>query len=329
MRSTTLIILFLFSAICAQAQIGVFTSTFDDLYLSKADTFYVNYTSSGNDVGFTSGQVHFPCVYDTSYGGYWSYGFSYSNMTDSVTSGYTNQYAAKTATGYNNSTQYAVAYGQYNSAKVPNTTNLGPTPGFYVTNSTYAYNSMKNGDAFAKKFGGATGTDPDWFKLTVYGYHNGVRAADSIDTYLADFRSSNAANHFILKTWQLVNLTPLGTVDSFSFVLNSSDTGSFGMNTPAYFCIDNFTIQRLEGVAQVNAPIAKVYPNPATNSLHVSINDNTVQQLTVIDLSGKIVNTIQVTGPEMAINTSSFASGTYILQFFGNNKTASVRFVKQ
>ncbi len=329
MRSTTLTILFLFTVICAQAQPALITSTFDDLYLSKADTFYVNYTSSGNDVGFTSGQVHFPCVYDTSYGGYWSYGFSYSNMTDSVTSGYTNSYSAKTAIGYNGSAQYAVAYGQYNSAKVLSTINLGPTPGFYVTNATYAYNSMKNGDAFAKKFGGATGTEPDWFKLTVYGYHNGVRAADSVDTYLADFRSSNAVDHYILKKWKFVNLTTLGTVDSFSFVLNSSDTGSFGINTPEFYCIDNFTIYRSEAVAQVNAPIAKVYPNPATNSLHVSINDNTVQQLTVTDLSGKIVNTTQVTSSEIAINTSSFAPGTYILQFFGNNKTASVRFVKQ
>jgi hypothetical protein len=37
--------------------------------------------------------------------------------------------------------------------------------GVYVTNTTYAYNSMRDGDMFAKKFGGPTGNDPDWYKL--------------------------------------------------------------------------------------------------------------------------------------------------------------------
>jgi hypothetical protein len=43
-----------------------------------------------------------------------------------------------------------------------------PTPvtvtGAYFTNTTYAALSMLSGDSFAKKFGGASGDDPDWFK---------------------------------------------------------------------------------------------------------------------------------------------------------------------
>ena len=37
-------------------------------------------------------------------------------------------------------------------------------PGFYITNSAYAYTSMLNGDAYAKKF-----AQGDWFKLTITG----------------------------------------------------------------------------------------------------------------------------------------------------------------
>ncbi|MEZ4953573.1 MAG: DUF4465 domain-containing protein [Saprospiraceae bacterium] len=33
----------------------------------------------------------------------------------------------------------------------------------------------------------------------------------------------------------------LGHVDSL-FTLSSSDAGVFGMNTPAYFCLDNLTL---------------------------------------------------------------------------------------
>src|SRR5207253_4887505 len=38
-----------------------------------------------------------------------------------------------------------------------------------VTNTTNAALSMRDGDAFAKKFGGAAGDDPDFLKITAYG----------------------------------------------------------------------------------------------------------------------------------------------------------------
>lgn len=325
MRSITLSVLFLFSMAGAYAQTQII-STFDTLKLSKADTFYVNYSSSGNDVGFNDGAAHFPCVYDTAYGGYWDHGFSYSNMTDSVTSGYLNQYSAKTAIGYDSSAKYAVAYGKHNSLKLKG---AYLTNGFYITNATYAFNSMRDGDAFAKKFGGATGTDKDWFKITVYGYNGGVRHADSVDFYLADFRTGVPQLGYIVKTWDWVDLTPLGISDSLSFVLNSSDTGAYGMNTPAYFCMDNFTVSFPEGVNEVAAPIAKVYPNPAMDALHVSLTDNTVRQLVVMNMSGKIVNTLTVNSAEMVVNTSALSPGVYVLQLQGDGKAGNIRFVKQ
>src|SRR4051812_21589797 len=95
------------SALSSQAQT---VSTFDSLPLAHADTFYTNYTASGTDVGFDNGMAHFPCIYDTSFGGLWTAGFAYSNMTDSVTSGYLNQYSAKTGIGYGGSHQYAVVH---------------------------------------------------------------------------------------------------------------------------------------------------------------------------------------------------------------------------
>src|SRR5580704_4574181 len=93
----------LLGAIAVHAQV---VSTFDDLSLSKADTFYVNYSNPGQNMGFTDGLAYFSYFYDTSYGD-WSSGFAYSNMTDSVHSGYINEYSAKTAIGYGGSDKYA------------------------------------------------------------------------------------------------------------------------------------------------------------------------------------------------------------------------------
>ncbi|MDP2337269.1 MAG: DUF4465 domain-containing protein, partial [Bacteroidota bacterium] len=62
--------------------------------------------------------------------------------------------------------------------------------GFYVTNSTYAYLSMKNGDPFAKKFGGPSGNDNDWLILTIEGFDSGNKLTGKVETFLADFAFS-------------------------------------------------------------------------------------------------------------------------------------------
>ena len=41
-----------------------------------------------------------------------------------------------------------------------------------VANDTYPALSMKDGDAFSKKFGGDSSDDPDWFKLTINAINN-------------------------------------------------------------------------------------------------------------------------------------------------------------
>lgn len=209
------------------------TAGFENLAL-PIDSFWNGSDLSGS---FSSGNATFQNDYNQQWGS-WS-GFGYSTMRDSLTAGYLNQYSAITASGYNSST-YAIvsAYGNVRTVLTGNASGK-LVSGFYVTNSTYAYLSMRDGDMFAKKFGGTSGTDPDWFKLTVTAYRNGALKQSFVDVYLADFRSADSTQDYILKNWQWVDLITLGEVDSLEFNLTSSDTGSFGMNTPAYFCLDN------------------------------------------------------------------------------------------
>jgi hypothetical protein len=301
-------------------------ATFESLSLAHADTFYVNYSDPGNDVGFNNGLAHFPCYYDTSWGGFWDHGFAYSNMTDSVTSGFMNQYSAKTAIGYDSSEKYAVAYGAVNLVKLTGIALSAPVRGFYVTNSTYAYNSMRDGDGFARRF-----HNGDYFKLTVRGYRSGVLQPDSVGTYLANFLHPDTTMNYILKTWEWVNVLPLGPVDSLQFTLTSTDNGTFGMNTPAYFCIDNFTTNEVSlGAATVptTAKVAKVYPNPATDVLYIDETDETITQIDVLDMRGNVVATTQCTGRKTAISTAALPVGTYLLQLKGSGKAATMRFIK-
>ena len=237
MRKLLLLAAALFTGV-AHAQLA----TFENQTLIKPDTFFVNYSNPLIDAGFDDGGVHFPYVWDTTYGGAWSTGFAFSNMKDSMTSGYTNRYSAKAAEGYNGSEKYSVYWAGYGSSKgVSLTSGKRFLPqGFYVTNSTYAYNSMRDGDFVSKKFGGVSGNDSDWFKLTINGYLNGSMKSEKVTFYLADFRYPSAVD-YIVKDWRLCDLTDLGAVDSLAFSLTSSDTGAFGMNTPAYFALDDVT----------------------------------------------------------------------------------------
>ena len=207
---------------------------FEDL--SLAQNSYWNGSSGAGS--FTSGGVTFPNSYD-SYWGSWD-GFAYSNVQDSTTPGWGNQYASRPGTGYNGSANYAVAYQPYVGnfeISLGGISNFAGR-GLHVANTTYVALDMQNGSGFSKKFGGTNGADADWFRLTVRGLLGGSETG-AVDFYLADFRFANSADDYILNSWAFVDLTALGNVDKISFALTSSDTGDYGMNTPAYFALDN------------------------------------------------------------------------------------------
>lgn len=330
MRTFTLFIFALL--LSAKASVAQSLATFDTLPLPAADTYYVNYNNFGNDVGFTDGMAHFPCVYDSSWGmKFWSSGFVYSNKTDSVTPGFTNQYSAITAKGVDSSDQYIMAYGVNNKIYLNGKAKGKPVYGFYVANSTYAYTSMRDGDGFSKKFGGADSTDPDWFKLTVRGYSKGQLKSDSIGVYMADFRHPDHGKDTIYRGWRWVGLLPLGNVDSLELTLTSSDNHpQFGMNTPAYIAIDNFTTYETSSVNDVpQAFVAKVYPNPAVNELFVELNDSKVSDVYISDVMGKVVARHSIKDRLTSLPVSNLAAGVYTLTIAGEGQTGSVRFVKQ
>ncbi len=182
---------------------------------------------------FTSGAAVFENEYNSNWQS-WK-GWGYSNMTDQETAGVGNimsSYAGSDASG---SGVFAVGFGRFlfdfeSPVEVMEVS---------ITNSTYAAMSMRDGDQFAKKFGGSTGDDPDYFMLTIEGIDEDGELTGSINVYLADYTFSDNSKDFILDKWEKVNLTSLGVVKSLDFILTSTDVGDWGMNTPSVFCLDN------------------------------------------------------------------------------------------
>jgi hypothetical protein len=204
------------------------------------------WNGSDGSGGFSSGGLTFNNSFTDWGGGYYSWaGWAYSNKTDTATPGYENQYSAIAGGGQGGSGNYAVGYGGFPAATVTTQENT-LFQSAYLTNTTYAYLSMRDGDAFAKKF---NATDEDWFKLTITGRNAAQVVVGSIDVYLADFRLAAARfdnpvkDNYILNQWRKVDLAGLGnTARTLSLSFASSDNGDFGMNTPAYAAFDTFTV---------------------------------------------------------------------------------------
>ncbi len=286
--------------------------TFEDFTLEQ-DSYYKGADGAG---GFFSGEIWFPVDYNAEWGS-WS-GFSVSNMKDTETAGYDNQFSAITGKGADNSGQYSVVY-------IPGELMLEfdyvvTVKGFEVTNSTLTYLMMRDGDSngFSKKFGGNDGNDPDYLKLMVWGRGVDDEITDTLEFFLADYRFENNDTDYLVKEWEWFDLSSLGVVKQIYFGMESSDTGEWGMNTPAYFCMDNFKLEKevtaSENISK-NSFNSSVYPNPFKEHIFVNLPDGS-KSVVIADLSGKVLFRKEVSGDKKikidALNELN--PGIYILK---------------
>jgi hypothetical protein len=292
-------------------------NTFDDKFTnsdSVANRFDAGY--------FYSDLIKFQNSYDTIFN-YWSGGWAISSMQDSITAGYTNLFSTISGKGYLSST-YGV--GQNNSEL---SYNQGSLLGFYITNSTYAYHSMLNGDQFAKKFGGLSGNDPDYFKLYIVGTEIGNNnRKDTVEVYLADYRFYNNEQDYILKKWEWVDLSKFSTYFGVNilFYFESSDTGSFGINTPMFFCTDHF-LHSYAGISSLNSKFnstISLFPNPSSGIVNIRSADEIINT-EVLSIEGRL---IQKFGNTKSLDLTNYNPGAYLIKIETENGINTSRIVK-
>jgi hypothetical protein len=308
-----------FMIFIANAQTVV--ATLEDLTVPR-DSFLNGKTLPG---GFRSANALFPATYNAMFD--FSGGWAVSSKRDTVTSGFTNQYSAKAGSGVNGSANYAVAFDR----SVIRFSGRVRLDSVYLTNNTYAYNSMRDGDQFAKRFGGETGNDPDFFRLHIFKYLNGVRSQDSVVFYLADFRFANRAQDYIVRDWRAVSLTSLGEADSLLFTFASSDVGQFGINTPTYFCLDNLTTSPLmTDVKEIAKSLqVKVFPNPTNDWVQITWEGSKNGTAQLLDLNGKVIENQAFKSSSAHFNIQQLPKGVYLLRIKIEDQLFTQKIVKQ
>ncbi len=308
MKQTLTIVLFLIASIWSYAQT---TADFENFDLEPGEAL----NGSAGSGGFSSGNLFLPNSYNPDFNA-WS-GWAVSATTDVTTPGFMNDLSAITGGGYN-STAYAVSFTSPQSVIVlQGAAAGGAVEGFYVTNGTYPYLSMLEGDGFAKKFGGESGDDPDFFLLTIKKYLGGELGTDSVNFYLADYRFEDNSQDYIVEEWTYVDLSTLGNADSLQFTMSSTDNSMFGMNTPAYFCMDDLTTADMPVSTQrTELPAAdlNVFPNPASDTWHAQWASDQEAEARLMNVNGQVLQTFRLRPGTNAIEALTLPAGIYVLQ---------------
>lgn len=303
--------------------------------LPQADTAWFGQDQvTDGDTVFTSGSFTFENNYNASWGIF--SGWCYSNTTDVNTPGFLNQYSNITGSG-ESSNQFGICYASSfsnNRLFLTSGTLFNPT-GAYFTNSTYSYLSMLDGDTYGKQFGSnvdANGTldntdGEDWFLLTIYGLNaDSTMTGDSVNFYLADYRFTDDNDDYLVNTWEWVDLSSLGMVFGLDFKLSSSDAGTSGMNTPAYFSMDNLSGQYLS-LKETTSIDYNLYPNPANEMVMIETPLNSTIQIT--DISGRVIYNNTAVSDLTQIYLTNFMSGIYIVNITNNGISTSQKLIKK
>ncbi len=179
--------------------------------------------------------------------------------------------------------------------------------GFYVCNSAYTYYSMQKGDAYAKKF-----EQGDWLKLVVHGFTPYQTEVIPVEVYLADYRSENPEDWKMINSWEWVDLSSMGMTSSLYFTMESSDTGDFGMNTPAYFCMDKLTMSTtpVSAVEEVEVKTTAYY-NRAADQLQVEAGQAVEVALYAVNGTELVRATVEGSA---TWDMSQYPAGVYVVR---------------
>ena len=226
------------------------TVDFEDLgaTLPIGGAFFYNGSSAfgaGEETSFQSELATFENDFSDFGGGCCWSGWAYSQTTDTLTGDVGNQYSAITGSGVAGSATYGVAFtagevGAQGPVSRIDFARAVEVQSAYLTNTTYTALTLESGNLFAEPFGGASGQDPDFFRLDITGIDAAGLPTATIGVLLADYRG---AVDFILDQWLQVDLAGLGSVRALEFELVSSRTSAFSgtsfLDHPAYFALDN------------------------------------------------------------------------------------------
>jgi hypothetical protein len=103
------------------------------------------------------------------------------------------------------------------------------------------------------------------------------------------------------------------------------------MNTPAFFCIDNLTIDVTVGKNDVTSIQNKVeiFPNPASEVLYFrNINVNSKRSISIFNMNGQMLSENYINANQKSLDISNLPVGIYSVKIQTESETIYKKFVK-
>lgn len=156
--------------------------------------------------------------------------------------------------GADGSSNFAVMFGYvdfFNSTYATRptlefTSGSGVIESMEICLNSYAYGVIEYGNTFGSVGEAVPLEDINgYFKLLAYGFNGTTptNGGDPVEIYLADY-SNPLSIVPPVTTWTNFDLSALGNVTRIEFNFEGSDSGTYGLNTPAYACMDNIVVTK-------------------------------------------------------------------------------------
>ncbi|GHT12108.1 hypothetical protein FACS1894170_06530 [Planctomycetales bacterium] len=210
------------------------------------DVYDENIYGSGTGVGFAyqsqGTTFHLGSYYDNNYAySYWN-GIGLSTKTDTAYANYSNDAASVTGSGNNNSSTYAVVYGD----------SFGPDQRvewdfykeYYDNEWRIPYLTLPE-SAILKSFAVANTVYTDYL-LNTPGEYGSLPAGQHFTLNISGvandaLRGTVLVNLDELVGWETVDLTSLSGAEKLYFTFSGGDYSQYGINTPTFFAFDDLT----------------------------------------------------------------------------------------
>lgn len=111
--------------------------------------------------------------------------------------------------------------------------------------TAYVYGVITEGNPFGNAPGVSLEDQQGWFAVYAYGYDaqgNPTNSGKPVMKYICNYTNGFSPVE-IANTWIGWDLSALGKVNKVKFDFDGSDKGAWGLNTPAYLCVDDIQLR--------------------------------------------------------------------------------------
>ena len=151
-----------------------------------------------------------------------------------------------------------------------------------------------------------------------------------IDVLANDFDLDN--DSIEIDTVLSTNAIVVGKMIMYDPSLNGAAPDTFSyVTTDAWGDVDTATVflDFLTSVNEIEQFESSIYPNPVNDILNIRTGNATIENIQIIDLTGRLVKTIIPVSNQTQVNVAEFNAGIYFVQITVNGKVETHRLVIQ